>query len=311
MQAVRNTERGIEVTELPSPDPGAGVRVQVRAAGICGSDLHLIAMGPLAHTLGHEVAGVLDDGTPVAIEPYVPCDDCDLCRAGEPQLCRHAWDGAYGISVDGGMAEEIAVAERCLVPLSPVVDVLNASLVEPLAVTLHGVNRVSLEDGRLAVIGAGSIGLCATAVAMSLGFDVDVASRHDHQARAVEALGARPAVDGEYDAVVEAVGTESALARAVEVCRPGGTVVLVGTPWEGLALPGFLTQMKEVRVVPAMVYGRHDGEREIEAAARLLAERREIADVIITHRFPLADAAEAFRVAADRKSGAIKVVLEP
>ena len=68
MRAVKHTDNGIEVVDVPGPDLDDGqVRVQVRAAGICGSDLHMLGWGPMPVTLGHEIAGHLDDGMPVAI----------------------------------------------------------------------------------------------------------------------------------------------------------------------------------------------------------------------------------------------------
>ena len=78
-----------------------------------------------------------------------------------------------------------------------------------------------------------------------------------------------------------------------------------------LPAPGGMTLIKELSWIGAMAYGRHDGVREVDEAAAMLAEDPEIAATLITHRFPLDDVAEAFRVASDRSSGAIKVVLEP
>jgi threonine dehydrogenase-like Zn-dependent dehydrogenase len=115
-----------------------------------------------------------------------------------------------------------------------------------------------------------------------------------------------------YDVVIEAAGTSSALAEAVERCRPGGTVVLVGTYWDsGTELPGQMLSMKEITLVPSSMYGRVGPSRDFEVAASILADRPEIGGALITHRFPLDAAVEAFAVARDRAAGAIKVVLEP
>ena len=134
MRAVRCSKQGIEVVEVPAPT-GDGVRVRIRSAGICGSDLHLIS-GGLAppHTLGHEIAGLLDDDTPVAIEPLRPCEGCEFCATGEYNLCRSGPGMVMGIGQDGGMTEELRVPERCLVPLPRGVLASEACLVEPLAV---------------------------------------------------------------------------------------------------------------------------------------------------------------------------------
>ena len=211
MRAVRNTESGITVLDIPEPSE-AGVAVHVAGAGICGSDLHMLGWGPMPITLGHEVGGRLDDGTPVAVWPSQPCGECDRCVAGEVQQCRlgtRVYGSTYG---DGGMAEAMRVDESCIVPVPQGVSPADASLVEPLACSMHTFRRGGVARGsRVAVIGAGSIGLGAAAVARWLDCPVDVAARHQTQADAARAIGAGVEPSGEYDVVVEAAGTSSAV----------------------------------------------------------------------------------------------------
>ena len=311
MRAIRCSGGSVQVVEVPAPQ-GDGVRVRIRSAGICGSDLHLLDGGfPLVHTLGHEMAGVTPDGTPVAIEPLLPCGDCEHCQSGAYNLCALGPGIIMGTAHDGGMADEILVPERCLVPLAAGVDPRDACLVEPLAVAVHGMRRAGLRGNqRVAVIGGGSIGLCAVAAATHAGAQATLVARHDAQREAGARLGARD-LEGRFDLVVDAAGTKSALASALELCRPGGKLLLLATYWSGLELPGFALCMKEVNVIPASMYGRDGGSRDVEVAAGILASRPEIALSLITHRFPLHAAPEAFAVAADRQGGAIKVVLEP
>jgi len=311
MRAVRVSANGIEVVDVPRPS-GDGVKVRMRAAGICGSDLHMLEHGyHPAVTLGHELAGELSDGTPVAIEPLVPCGACEFCAVGDYNLCRSAPAMIVGIMRDGGMAEELLVPERCLVPLAAGVSARDACLVEPLAVAVHGLRKIGVHGGqRVAVVGAGSIGLCAVAAARATGAEVGIAARHEHQAAAAERLGARP-VDGEYDVVIECAGSADALQKTCELAKPGAKLLLLSSYWEGLSLPGFIVMLKELQVHPSSMYGRHAGGRDIDGAAALLAATPEIARTMITHRLPLDAAPEAFRIAQDRKAGAIKVVLEP
>jgi quercetin dioxygenase-like cupin family protein len=100
MKSVRCSDGAVEVIEVPTPAHG-GVRVRVRSAGICGSDLHLIAGGmDLPHTLGHEMAGVLSDGREVAIEPLAPCGECDLCATDAYNLCRAGAGMILGVGID-------------------------------------------------------------------------------------------------------------------------------------------------------------------------------------------------------------------
>lgn len=312
MRGVRTTDRGVEVLEVPGPNARDDEQVvRVRAASICGSDLHLLGFGPMPVTLGHEFAGVLDDGTPVAVDPNVPCGVCDQCLAGFGYRCRTCAERILGVGSDGGMADAVAARTASLVPLPDGLRVEDACLVEPLGVAAHGMRMAALTGGeRVAVVGAGSIGLAAVAAARPLAGELGLEARHDVQRAAGERLGAS-GVHGEYDVVVECAGTASALARAAELCRPGGLVLFLSTHWTPVPIPGMSVGMKELDLRWSFTYGTHEHGRDLDDAAALLAGDPEIAATLITHRFPLDDAAEAFRVAADRSAGAIKVVLEP
>jgi threonine dehydrogenase-like Zn-dependent dehydrogenase len=311
MRGVRNTEDGIQVLDLPAPEPtGDQLRVRVAAAGICGSDLHLLDWGPMPVTLGHEIGGWLDDGTPVAVEPVLHrCGECRSCRTGDTHLCRDA--RTIGIAVDGGMADELVVTPDCLVPLPEGLAVGDASLVEPVACAVRATHRAGVEAGqRVAVIGGGTLGLAAVAAATHVGAEVGIVARHAHQLAAAEAVGGRPA-EGHYDVVIEAAGTASAFNEAIGMARVRGTVALLGTYWQEVTLEAMPIGLKELNVVGCLAYGEHDGNREVEDAAALLAAVPNLADTLVSHRFGLDDAAEAFRIAADRSAGAIKVTLEP
>jgi len=311
MRAVRIGTNGVEVRDVPAPS-GDGVRVKMKSAGICGSDLHMLEHGMnTGVTLGHELAGELADGTPVAIEPLAPCGACEFCVAGDYNLCRSAPQMIVGIMRDGGMADELLVPARCLVPLPAGVATRDACLVEPLAVCLHGVRKAGLTGAqRVAVVGGGSIGLLAVAAARAAGAGVGLEARYDAQKAAGERLGAKP-IDGEYDVVIECAGSDSAVQRVCELAKPGGILVLLSSYWGPLNLPAFLLMLKELRVQPSSMYGRHAAGRDVDGAAALLAANAEIARALITHRLPLEAAPEAFRLARDRAAGAIKVVLEP
>lgn len=310
MRAVRNTDQGIRVAEADE-SAGPGVRLAVSSVGICGTDVTIAASGVQGFTYGHEFAGTAADGRSYAVEPTVYCGDCDQCTAGHVQRCDAPDHGTLGIFRDGGMCDAVTVSENMLVPLPSGLDVRDACLVEPSSVAWHGVRCASLEPGeRVAVVGGGSVGLLAAAAARRRGFDVDVEARHQHQRAAAERLGAGSAA-GTYDVVIDAAGSEEGLARCADLARPGGRVVLLGV-YQGTApVPGIAGLLKELTYVHSMAYSRHDGVRDTEQAAALLAGNPEIAKTVITHRFPLDDAAEAFRVAGDRASGAIKVVLHP
>ncbi|MFM8972845.1 MAG: zinc-binding dehydrogenase [Actinomycetota bacterium] len=311
MRAVRCSGAGVEVTDVVAPS-GPGVRVRVRSAGICGSDVEMVRLGLATVTIGHEVAGVLDDGTPVAVHPFTPCGACEECRTGRSHLCRTVVSSMLGAGRDGGMSDELLVDPSMVVPLPDRVGVWDASLVEPLAVALHACHRGAVGPGlRVGVVGAGTIGLACAAVARHLGADAVISARHPHQARAAEALGVRVGDDRDCDVVIDAAGTASGFDAATARCRRAGTLLLASTTWEPITVSFFRAQMREITLVPAFVYGEAHGEPEFTTASRILADHPEIPEALITHRFGLDEAARAFAVAADRAAGAIKVVLHP
>jgi 2-desacetyl-2-hydroxyethyl bacteriochlorophyllide A dehydrogenase len=309
MRAVRNTSSGPAVVDVDEPG-GDGLLLRVVSSSICGTDVGLVAMGSPGYTLGHEFAGIADDGRAYAVEPSLSCGACPECLAGHTQRCVGPHTN-LGIFVDGGLCERIRVPAANLVALPPGLDVQDACLVEPGSVAWHGVRRASIEPGeRVVVVGGGAIGLLAVAAARHMGVRADLDARYPHQRDAAARLGAGiPA--GEYDVVIEAAGTESGLARCADLARPGGRVVLLGVYHGLVPIPGVMTLVKELSWIGAMAYERHDGVREVDEVAALLAASREIAPTLITHRFPLEQAADAFSVAADRKSGVIKVAIHP
>lgn len=310
MRGVRNTADGIRVVDTPD-SPADGVRVSVTSSGICGSDLHLVTFGPSTVTLGHEFCGLLDDGTPVSVLPSVRCGRCERCLAGQEQQCDAALSTAYGVSVDGGLADEVWVDPSCTKVVPPTLPLGQACLVEPLAVAVHGVRRAGVTSGgRTLVIGGGPIGLCAVAVARHLGATVDLLAHRSERQAAGECLGAVAATGTAYDVVLDAAGTQASMDRAVSLVRAGGTIGVLASFWEPVAV-GMALLMKEVTLVPAFTYGHHHRVCEFEEAMAMLAEMPDLAETVITHHFPLDDAAEAFRTAGNRDSGAIKVVVHP
>jgi len=310
MKAVSYSEGKVFTADIERPK-GDGVLVNISSAGICGSDLHLLNAGVHApHVAGHEIAGLTSNGIPVAIEPIISCQSCDSCTKGDYHLCKEEFYG-MGMSINGGMTEQIIVPEHCLVPLDKKISLKDACLIEPLAVALHGFIRTNTKsDHRVAVIGSGTIGLAAVAAAKFIGCKIDLHARYDHQREAGEKLGAG-SLEGLYDRVFDCVGTKETLNLSVRTAKPGSWVVLLGIPMEGIVLPGMKTIMNEIKLFPSIMYGASSGIKDFEQAAKLLALNPDIGNTMITHRFSLEDSKEAFRVAQDKSSKSIKVVFDP
>jgi 2-desacetyl-2-hydroxyethyl bacteriochlorophyllide A dehydrogenase len=311
MKAVRSVEGGVAVVDVDEP-PGVGELLAMKATSICGSDLSYIRFGSRS-ILGHELAGLREDGSAVVVEAIYGCMECAQCARGAYNLCPTHGQRALGISADGGMAEHFRAPAARLVPLPPGLDIGDASIVEPAAVSWHALLLAGTGHGtRVAVVGAGALGLLAVAGARRLGAaEVALQARHPYQKEAGERLGAHVDPDGRYDVVVEAAGTQESLAKCGELVAPGGTIVVLGVHFGPVQLDWMPLFHKEARVIPSLGYCAHDGGREMEDAAAMLAEDPEIVRTLITHRFPIEDAAEAFRVASERSAGAVRVVIEP
>jgi threonine dehydrogenase-like Zn-dependent dehydrogenase len=309
VKAVKVIDKKPVLVDVPEPG-GEGVKVKVVSSSICGSDIHMMAMDILeGHIIGHEFAGVTPDGRAVAIEPLGGCGHCSYCEEGHLIHCE-AGISLMGVTGDGGMAEYVTVPASHLVELPSGLDIHIASLVEPLAVAVHGLDRARVrESDRVLIIGAGPIGLAVGAVLRARGIPYDMVARYAHQQVAAEKLGASLNPSGHYGVVMDAVGSATSLRESVQWIKPMGRIGLVGIFWEAVALePEFCG--KEPELIPSAGYHCKSTNRNFEEAGRILHGRPDISQALVTHRFPLDGVTEAFATAADRSGGAIKVVFD-
>ncbi len=319
----------------PVPLVPGQVRVRFAAGGICGSDLHYFAHGGTGNirvtaplTLGHEVAGIVADdaggdlaGQRVAVCPSVPCGVCRPCRDGRDNICEQPFFMGSASRVphmQGGFRGWLDVWPGQCHVLPDSVSLEAGALVEPVAVSVHAVGLIrDLLGKRLAVIGAGPIGLLITAVARARG--ADHVTVRDLSATALErayAVGAdavvpvtpgAPAEPGDFDAVVEASGSPHGLNDALTLVRRGGQVVQVGNlPGGVVPTAAVLIMNKELAVSGSFRFT----VREYGAALDLIAAGTVDPLAVVTGRFVLADAVDAFAQALDRTRHA-KVLLLP
>jgi L-iditol 2-dehydrogenase len=321
---------GVKERELPEPEPG-WVRIGVTVGGICGSDLHIYhaALGdPSGMQPGHEVAGVIDavgngatipTGTHVAVEPILGCGGCHNCHVGKANVCPDV--RLFGIALPGGLAEYVCVPESLVHELPADLGPSASGLSEPMAVCVRGARIGQIELGdRVAIIGAGTIGLLSIITAREAGAsEVLITARHPHQQELARALGADRVypsskelladVGDQYvDVVVETVGGETeTLAESVNVARTGGTISLLGVFTGSPKLPGMPFFSKELTLAASNCYSREADQGDFALGTQLAAKHAALIEPLVTHTFSLDQVADAFALADDKSNKSIKV----
>ncbi|MEO6397412.1 MAG: alcohol dehydrogenase catalytic domain-containing protein [Tepidiformaceae bacterium] len=336
MKAVAwNADSTVSVVERPDPTPREGwVRIRVAAAGICGTDMHFFSGGfpaPAGLVPGHEVSGTIDmcgegvelaPGTAVAVEPLTGCGACPNCRRGDYNRCPERT--LFGVTSRGGLAEYMTVPARCVYALPDGLDVKLAALVEPVAVCVRGLRLGGVTPGEdVVILGGGTIGLICVALAKAGGARrISVSARHPQQQALAEALGATfVAPDGpsllaelgaSADRVIETVGGKATtLSDSVALARPGATITMLGV-FEGTArLPALDFSTRELTLVGSNCYASAGLHSDFEIAVGWLSGHTGEMEQLVTHRFSLEEAAQAFSTANDKASGAVKVHIFP
>jgi L-iditol 2-dehydrogenase len=260
MRAVRIEAPGRVVTiDLPKPEPGPGeVSVRVVASAICATDRRLASLGtPVPRTPGHEVAGTLEDGTAVGVQPNVGCGRCASCAQGLENRCPDHVD--IGIQRDGGLAEWIVVPERHVVVLEALPFDLAPSI-EPLACCLHAVEMLDVgSDEPAVVVGAGTLGVIGMWALQAAGARVAIVQRSEARRRLAAELGAdavlEPGADVEAAlgsrpvAALVTVPSVEALSWALEGVEVGGRVhAFAGVPG-GAPIDANIVHYRHLRLV--------------------------------------------------------------
>lgn len=319
--------------EAPRPKAGEAL-VRIRKVGVCGTDLHIYGGDnpyvQYPRILGHELAGEVVDpggsdlkpGDPVAIDPYTECGRCVACRRGRTNCCANLQ--IVGVQLDGGMRELLAVRADHLLPAHGLT-FEQIALVECLTIGAHAARRAQVEKGEWAlVIGAGPIGLgClqfarlagARVIAMDtrdsrLDFARD-ALRVEHRVRAdapdaldrvLEICGGEPPT-----LVYDATGSARAMERSFDFVAAGGRLIFAGVTKDAVSFAGPAFHKRELSILSSRNGTREDFAAVIEALRGGSIE----GSCFVTHRSPLAQAAEAFAHWHRPESGVVKAMIEP
>lgn len=329
--------RDYEVTERPDPVAGPGeVRLRVRAAGVCGTDVHLHHGGfspRYPYTPGHEIVGEVESlgegvtspapGTLVAVDNRISCGTCRRCRRAEPAFCTRLRD--LGVTEPGGFAEYVVVpAGRCHPADGLPLDVL--ALAEPMACAVHGMDVLAASPGVDAlVLGAGTTGLLLaqllrrsgawrTTVAAPTQAKLDLATRYGADRTVVVDRDGTSWVDelrelapDGFDVVVDATGAPSVQAHCVSLVADGGTVLFYGMAPEGetMAISANEIFRRELTIKGSFTQA-YSFDRGL-AALRAGVVRT---DGMVTHHFGLDEYGTALETVASDRS-CIKALIHP
>ncbi len=324
----------VVTASIPRPTAGAGqALIRVAYGGICGTDMmiylgkHPRAKAPLV--MCHEFTGVIvaSDGdayapaTPVVVNPLLTCGVCWACRHGLSHVCERL--GLLGIDADGGFAEYALAPLHTVRTLPATLPLVEAALIEPLAVAVHAVRASDLQVGDVtAVLGAGPIGIMVAqvarlagarrvlvsersagrlAIARQLGFEA-IDATHQPPAQAI-----LEATDGAGVPVVfETAGVQATVDDAARVARIGGQILQVGVPKAPVTIDLTPIIFREIRRTPIRVYREEDFDLAIAVAATGRLDLR----APVTHILGLDDLPQAMEL-AHAADAACKILIAP
>lgn len=332
-----------QVSFPPSPKKGEAL-IRVVKSGICGSDLHIFKNGRIGNTIvespmiiGHEFCGVVEnvgeeayDGnytllkpeTRVAVDPARPCNHCEQCKKGNPNLCVNLqFCGNY--PCDGCFCEYLITPSRCCFPLTEEISDVEAVLLEPLGVAIHSVDLADIKPAYSAAIyGAGPIGLLILQIARLAGADpVFIVDKFDWRLKLAAEFGGvsincykedpvkriLDETNGRgVDIAFEAAWGEETNNQAAESVCNGGRIVLTGIPEDDKLLIRHSTARRKGLTILMCRRMKHTYPRAIN----LTRNKKVNLIKLVTHKFPLNDILKAFKLNLAYTDGVVKVIIE-
>ncbi len=334
--------RQMELKNIPEPavvKPN-DVKIKMSVLGICGSDVHYYRNGKIGSqkvefpfTLGHEGAGVVVEvgpkvkrvkpGDKIAIEPAMPCWECDQCLAGRHHTCRKLkFLGCPG-QAEGCLTEYIIMPEESCFPLTGKLTADHGSISEPMAIGVYAVKKSGGVKGlKIGILGFGPIGMSVMLAAKAEGADsFYVTDKLDPRLSISTKEGAsytgnplkedvvKNILMKEHlglDVVFECCGMQDAFDNACDILKPGGKLVVVGIPeFERWTMDVETTRRREI----SLQFIRRQVDC-VESALEMMKNGKIDVKNMVTHRFPFSKTKEAFDLVADYKDGAMKVMID-
>ncbi|NLF30535.1 MAG: alcohol dehydrogenase catalytic domain-containing protein [Planctomycetes bacterium] len=333
--------RKMEMREVPEPVMRSDndVLIRVKRVGVCGSDVHYYTAGRIGsqvvqypYRVGHECSGVVEQvgsavrnvkpGDRIAVEPAQSCFKCDQCRMGRVNTCRNlSFLGTPGQG-DGCLCEWLVMPSECCFPVPQSLSLDEAALVEPLSIGVYSVRQsVPMKGAKVGILGVGPIGLSCLIPARQAGAaTVYVTDRIDRRLAAARGAGAdwtgnpdtsdivagiARAEPGLLDVVFECCGRQEALDQAIDILRPGGTLMLVGIP----PVDRVSFSIDQIRRKEITLRNVRRQAHCVQPAIDLAAGSDVDLGFMLTHRFPFEKSAEAFDLVDQYRDGVIKAMI--
>lgn len=334
--------RKMEMKDIPEPEivnPN-DVKIRMSVVGICGSDIHYYTQGNIGSqvveypfTVGHEGAGVVvatgssvtkvKPGDKIAIEPAMPCWECDQCLAGRHHTCRKLrFLGCPG-QAEGCLMQYIVMPEESCFPLAPNLNPDHGSISEPLAIGVYAVKKAGdVKNLKLGILGFGPIGMSVMLAAKAMGAEsIYITDKIDPRLAIAKKEGAVYAgnIANEdivakilketnlgLDIVFECCGQQEAFDQAIEILKPGGKLIVVGIPeFDRWSMNVEKTRRKEI----SLQFIRRQVDC-VESALEMMAAKSIVTDNMVTHRFPFSETKEAFDLVAGYQDGVMKAMID-
>jgi 2-desacetyl-2-hydroxyethyl bacteriochlorophyllide A dehydrogenase len=312
-----------DVVTLPEPSIGRDdLLIQVKAAGICGTDIHILkgeyALARFPMVPGHEFSGEVvavgdnvtrfKPGDRVTADPNIPCNHCDSCQRNEPNQCQNL--AVVGVTRDGAFAEYVSVPEAVTFPIGDL-SYSDAALIEPLACVAWGLKRVQIQAGdRVLIFGAGPMGaLLAQAVSAAGASQVDITDVVPWRLSVMESLGVTHAVPADdlpknvsafapqgYDVVVDATGAPPVIQQAIAYTRPRGKLWVFG-----VAPDNALVQFSPYDIFrkDLSIIGSFAVNRTFHESIMMIRSGKINLKPLVSHRLPIEDFQEGLRLAQE------------
>ncbi|MGM7721596.1 zinc-binding alcohol dehydrogenase family protein [Metabacillus sp. Hm71] len=325
----------IEFQDVAKPEVGPNdVLVRIKAAGICGSDVHFYdGSNPYANypqIFGHELSGIIEEigsevkdrgvGERVVIEPAVPCGDCYPCRIGKTNVCVNI--RMIGSVKKGGFADYLALPENYVHVMPDDMSFEVGALCEPFTIGAQAIDRTKLKDGQtVTILGMGPIGLNILAQikrqyhvtvyavdvvperltrAKEYGADVVVNSKETDVIQAIDEM-----TNGEgSNIVIESAGIPLTIEQTVHLVSAGGRIVIVGLTGEEITLPGLLLTKKDIEL-----HGTKHSVNKYQQVLNFLQNNKDIAENFISSVLPFEQIEEAILIAKNHPNTVTKVIL--